>query len=94
MWEIETIYHTHHGRGLNQGFWESGNLKNTSNWRKEEGLPGGGDAQLGFETVAAGMGLGRKWESLEPRRQSPEQHSAAVTEKSVGKVCKEDTIEM
>lgn len=65
-------------------FGESGNLKNTSNWRKEEGLPGGGDAQLGFETLAVGMGLGKKWESLEPWRQSPEQHSADVTEESVG----------
>ena len=65
-------------------FGESGNLKNTSNWRKEEGLPRGGDAQLGFETLAMGMGLGKKWESLEPWRQSPEQHSADVTEESVG----------
>ena len=52
--------------------------------RKVKRLPRGGDAQLGFETLAVGMGLGKKWESLEPWRQSPEQHSADVTEESVG----------
>lgn len=51
MREIETVYHTHHGKGLNEVFWESGDLKNTSNWRKEEGLPGG-ILKLDFEPLA------------------------------------------
>lgn len=86
---------THHGRGLNQGF--------LGIWKPEEHLLTGGKKRDFLEEVMPNWVLREQWlrgwdwggngRAWSHGGKSPEQHSAAVTEK-YGKVCGKDTIEM
>lgn len=74
-----TIYHSQHGRGIDEMLWQLGNLKNTSNWGKEERFPEGGNAKLKSWNIGHEEWVGwreRDWESLESWRQSPGKYYA------------------